>query len=182
MTYADAPGPEVIPVSGPAAAGALDLRYTLSATSDSHILPNTPIKANWRIVAAGEGGAATAPEFAVGPAASLVYADTRFDWKTAAGDIVRVHWYEGSDAFGQRALSIGEDGVESAAKLLGVHEDEPVDFFIYADQTAFYDALGPGTRENVGGQANSEIRTLFALIAPIRDRRRLGRASSSRMS
>jgi hypothetical protein len=166
VTYADAPGPEVIAVSGPAAAGALELRYTLSATSDSHILPNTPIKANWRIVAAGEGGAATAPEVAVGPAASLVYADTRFDWKTAAGDIVRVHWYEGSDAFGQRALAIGEDGVASAAKLLGVHEDQPVDFFIYADQTAFYDALGPGTRENVGGQANSEIRTLFALIAP----------------
>jgi hypothetical protein len=26
--------------------------------------------------------------------------------------------------------------------------------------------LGPGTRENVGGQANAEIRTLFALITP----------------
>ncbi len=166
VTYADAPGPAVIPVSGPAAAGTLDLRYTLSADDDGHILPNTPIRANWRIVAAGDGGAAAAPEVAVGPAANLVYADTRFDWKTASGDIVRVHWYEGGDAFGQRALAIGEDGVDAAAKLLGVHEDEPVDFFIYADQTAFYDALGPGTRENVGGQANAEIRTMFALIPP----------------
>jgi hypothetical protein len=50
--------------------------------------------------------------------------------------------------------------------LLGVTEDEPVDFFIYADEAAFYDALGPGTRENVGGQANADIRTLFALINP----------------
>ena len=32
VTYADDPGPEVIPVSGPAAAGALDLRYTLSTS------------------------------------------------------------------------------------------------------------------------------------------------------
>src|SRR4029079_7679403 len=39
-------------------------------------------------------------------------------------------------------------------------------FFIYADQDAFYDALGPGTRENVGGQADAEIRTLFAHIPP----------------
>jgi hypothetical protein len=166
VTYADGLGPEVIPVSGAAAAGALDLRYTLSVSDDGHILPNTPIRANWRIVAAGEGGSATVPEVAVGPTASLVYADTRFDWKTASGDIVRVHWYEGGDAFGQRALAIGEEGVESAAKLLGVQEDEPVDFFIYADQEAFYEALGPGTRENVGGQANAEIRTLFALIDP----------------
>jgi hypothetical protein len=41
-----------------------------------------------------------------------------------------------------------------------------VDFFVYATQDAFYAALGPGTRENVGGQANADIRTLFALITP----------------
>ena len=45
-------------------------------------------------------------------------------------------------------------------------ESEPVDFFVYADQQAFYDALGPATRENVGGEAIAEIRTLFALITP----------------
>ena len=50
--------------------------------------------------------------------------------------------------------------------MLGVTESEPVDFFIYGDRDAFYDALGPGTRENVGGQANADIRTLFADIAP----------------
>ncbi len=47
-----------------------------------------------------------------------------------------------------------------------MRETRPIDFFIYADQAAFYDALGPGTRENVGGQANAAIRTLFALITP----------------
>ena len=45
-------------------------------------------------------------------------------------------------------------------------ETEPVDFFIYDEQAPFYDALGPGTRENVGGEANAQIRTLFALITP----------------
>ena len=45
-------------------------------------------------------------------------------------------------------------------------ESTPIDFFIYADQSAFYDALGPGTRENVGGEAHPDIRTLFALITP----------------
>jgi aminopeptidase N len=77
-----------------------------------------------------------------------------------------VHWYEGDAAFGRHALEIGEQAVKDTSELLGVTETDPIDFFVYADQGAFYDALGPGTRENVGGQANAEIRTLFALITP----------------
>ena len=94
------------------------------------------------------------------------YADDRFTWQTEAGSLVRVHWYEGTADFGRRALKIGEDGVRKASDLLGVTESKPVDFYVYADQKAFYDALGPGTRENVGGEADAGIRTLFALIPP----------------
>ncbi|MCP6756955.1 hypothetical protein NL533_35540, partial [Klebsiella pneumoniae] len=63
-------------------------------------------------------------------------------------------------------LEIGERAVARAASELGVTETNPVDFFIYAGQEEFYDALGPSTRENVGGQADAGIRTLFALIRP----------------
>jgi hypothetical protein len=127
--------------------------------SDGHILPNTTMTARWRVV--GADGSSS-----IGPPVTVRYEDTRFDWRTREGDIVRVHWYEGSDAFGERALQIGEAAVKETAELLGVTEDEPVDFFVYANHDEFYEALGPGTRENVGGQANAEIRTLFALIGP----------------
>ena len=30
-------------------------------------------------------------------------------------------------------------------------ETQPIDFFVYADNDKFYDALGPGAHENVGG-------------------------------
>lgn len=167
VTFADALGPTVFPIPRPSGSGPIDLTYTLSVADQGHILPNTPIRARWRIVGESAGGSTTdVPAPAIGPEASLVYSDARFDWQSASGDIVRVHWYDGGAAFGQRALKIGEDGVEQAAKLLGVREEAPVDFFIYADQTAFYDALGPGTRENVGGEADAGIRTLFALITP----------------
>lgn len=139
-------------------AGATTLTYTLDA-GPTGILPNTSFTAHWRITR----GDRTVEE---GPSVSVTYADTRFAWRTASGPIVRVHWYAGDAAFGQRALRIGEDGVAGAATLLGVRETRPVDFFVYADQAAFYDALGPGTRENVGGEADASIRTLFALITP----------------
>ena len=103
----------------------------------------------------------------LGPEVRITYLDDRFDWQTASGDLVSVHWYEGTQAFGQRALKIAEDAVREVADLLQVTETDRVDFYVYADVEPFYDALGPGTRENVGGQANSEIRTLFALISPL---------------
>jgi hypothetical protein len=150
-------GPHVIevPVAG---AGAITLRHEL-LIAEGHLLPNTPLTAQWRI---------TDPDGTVtlGPPVTTRYEDDRVDWQTRQGDVVRVHWSDGSAAFGERALQIGERAVAETAELLGVTEEEPIDFFVYADQASFLDALGPATRENVGGQANAEIRTLFALIPP----------------
>ena len=161
VTFADAAGPHVIEVEPPSTTGAVTLNDTIDVTGDGHLLPNTPLSVRWRLTPAGAGA-----EPVLGPEVSAVYSDGRFPWKTKTGSLVRVHWYEGSDAFGQRALDIGEAAVKETEELLGVTETEPIDFFIYADQAAFYDALGPGTRENVGGQSDAEIRTLFALITP----------------
>ena len=135
----------------------LTLRHPVVATGD-HVLPNTPLRVRWRITTDGVAR--------LGPETRTVVADERFDWQTVEGDVVRVHWYDGGREFGERALRIGEAAVADTSREFGVTEDEPIDFFIYATQDAFYDALGPGTRENVGGQANADIRTLFAQIAP----------------
>jgi hypothetical protein len=150
----------VIPVAVPAGTGSQTLTHQLDPLIDGHILPNTPLVAQWRLV-----GAADPADIALGPEVRTTFEDDRFDWRTANGDLVRVHWYEGDDAFGARALQIGEDAVREASEWLQVTETDPVDFFVYANEDAFRDALGPGTRENVGGQANAEIRTLFALIS-----------------
>jgi hypothetical protein len=162
LTVADAIGPTVVVVlPAPDGTGPTTLSHLLDTTGDSHLMPNTPIVARWRLVSADDP-----TDTIIGPALRVTYADDRFNWQTEAGDLVRVHWYEGSAAFGRRALKIGEDGVRKASDLFGVSESKPVDFYVYADQQAFYDALGPGTRENVGGEADASIRTLFALIPP----------------
>lgn len=156
LWVADDPIPTVRTV--PAPAPGTTLRFSLDV-EHPHLLPNTPLTARWRITDAGG-------EVWLGPPVRVVYADDRFRWQTRAGPLVLVHWVEGGAAFGARALRIAEDAVTAAETLFGVREDRPIDFFIYPDQASFYDALGPGTRENVGGQANAEIRTLFAQIGP----------------
>jgi hypothetical protein len=157
IEFPGAAGPQAIEVPT-RAGGATTLQHQFETTSGS-ILPNTRLTARWRV---------TAPDGAValGPPVSVTYEDTRFDWRTRSGDLVRIHWYEGTEAFGERALAIGERAVRETSELLGVTEKDPIDFFVYANRDAFYDVLGPGSRENVGGQANAEIRTLFALITP----------------
>jgi Peptidase MA superfamily len=144
-----------VPVAGP---GPTTLQYQLDTPSGSFI-PNTLVTLQFRVTLA-DGSRE------IGPSATVRYNDTRFAWKTLSGSVVRVHWVDGSEAFGQRALSIGETAVANVSRLLGVTETEPIDFFIYADTASFYDVLGPGTRENVGGVAFPDIRTLLANIGP----------------
>lgn len=151
-------GAEVHPIMPSGGLATTTLKFRLSE-SDEHLYPNTQYSARWRIVD-------TDGKASVGPGVSVTYLDTRFAWQTTSGKLVRVHWYSGDSAFGRRALAIGEAGVARAEELFGVTETEPVDFYVYGDRAAFYDVLGPGSRENVGGVALPEIRTLFALIGP----------------
>ncbi len=133
--------------------------YEVTVSIPGHVTPNTTFVYRFRVVA-DDGSSA------LGPEASITVTDDRFTWKTLQGKIVRLHWYSGSDAFAKRALDIGDKAIDEASALLGVTETQPVDFFIYDSETPFRDALGPGTRENVGGQAIAAIRTLFGLIQP----------------
>lgn len=123
-----------------------------------YVVPNTSYDYRFRIV--------TDDGTALGPEATHRVTDTRLQWQQLAGEHVTVWWHTGDQAFAQRALDIAEAAVVSAAELLGVSEFEPVDFFIYSDSRAFRQALGPATRENVGGEAHPDIRTLFGLIEP----------------
>lgn len=159
ITFTDAAGPLVVELPPPGSTGSTTLRHELNAGADGHIVPNTPIQAQWRITAE-DGSNVT------GPVVDTVNDDDRFTWRTIRGDTVRLHWYEGSDAFADHALQVGEKAIKETAQLLGVTEDEPVDFYVYADQRAFVEAMGPGTPESVVGQAHSDIRTMFALIPP----------------
>jgi hypothetical protein len=157
LTYPGAIGPFVETV--PVAPGGTQ-SYRLDLSGGGHLVPNTTIAAVWAAIPAGGG------EPVLSDAVTARYRDTDQAWRTLRGDLVVVHWYAGDEGFARKALRIGDQAVKATADLLGVTETEPIDFFIYGDNETFRTALGPGTRENVGGQAHADIRTLFALIEP----------------
>ncbi len=133
--------------------------YQATVEESGHEDPNTTLDYHFRTYTSDGSEVDSAK-------ASVTVVDDRFSWQELDGPIVRLHWYDGDQAFAQRALDVGEKGIATASALLGVTETEPVDFFVYSSEAPFRDALGPGTRENVGGEAVADIRTLFALIEP----------------
>ena len=91
--------------------------------------------------------------------------DDRFQWQTLEQDLVRVHWYEGDQAFAQAAADVANKAIDDAAALLGTTLPQPVDLFVYATQQALLDAVSPG-RENIAGEAHSDIGTMFVWLSP----------------
>ncbi len=140
------------------ASGSTTLSFVLD-TPAGFIVPNTDVTGRFRLTL--RDGSSV-----LGQPTTVHYDDTRYQWKTMSGEFVTVHWTDGGESFGRRAMQIGDDAVRDVSKLLAVTEADPIDFYVYADRTAFYDVLGPGTREYVGGEAHPDIRTLFANIAP----------------
>lgn len=132
--------------------------YQATVFQGGHNVPNT--RYDYRFRALTDDGTV------LGPVASHRIEDGRLEWQVLEGDLVNVWWHEGGDGFGRRALDIAEGAITDAAALLGVADIEPVDFIIYSDTRLFREAMGPATRENVGGQAHPAIRTLFGLIEP----------------
>ena len=121
--------------------------------------PNTPVEYRFRVTP-------KSGQPVTGPRGVVTIEDERIDWKTLKGDLVRLHWQTGDEAFARRALQIAETAIAKTSALLGVTETEPIDFFVYSDAEDFQSALGPGTKEFVAGRAINEIRTMFARIAP----------------
>jgi peptidase MA superfamily protein len=160
LTFADDPGPIVIEHEA-VGAGKQTLRDSVDFADGGHIYPNTKITAQWRVYQGADDTNGTD-----GPPITITYDDDRFDWNVLEGDFVRVHWYEGDEAFGRRVLELGEKTVRETAELLGVDTGEPFDFFIYPDTDTFYTAIDPSTQEGVGGQALAELRTMYGRIGP----------------
>lgn len=135
-----------------------DGSWTATVPSIGFTPPNTLQEFRFRAV--------DGDDVVLGPTEEFRLVDDRFEWRTLSEGPVTLHWYSGTEEFAQRALRVGVDAIEQAAEMLGVTDVRPVDFFVYDTTEALYGAMGPGTRENVGGQANPLIRTMVGVIRP----------------
>jgi len=135
-----------------------DGSWLVSGSDSGAVTPNTLYRLRLRVT--------TEDGVFLGPEASILVADERFDWQVKESERLRLHWYEGGASFATRALRVGEDGVTKAEEFLGVRLASKVDIFVYADAAPFRDAIGPRSPENAAGVPFASIATFFALIRP----------------
>ena len=138
-------------------------RCASPTTRRGTLYPNTDVVARFRITA--EDGSQTLGRRSHSPTSTIASSGAPSTPRRPPGRR-SVHWYAGNEAFGRRSLEIARQGIANSETRLGVTERDPIDFYIYGNEDEFYGALGPGSRENVGGVALAEIRTLFAQIGP----------------
>ncbi len=155
LLFPGAIGRYLIPLPTPSTRSGV-LRYMLDTTGGGNIRPNTLVQASFAIT--------TADGTEVSDEVSVRYLDTTHAWRTAKGGVVTVHWYLGSDSFGQHAAAVAAKAMLDLGKLYGVAEDAPIEFYLYGDSASFRKAMGTSTTESVGGTINSASRTAYGLV------------------
>ena len=93
------------------------------------------------------------------------YMDDRFTWSQRADDFVRVHWYEGDEAFGDALLDVARRGLNQVNALIPAPA-APVDVYVYASASDLQNALFLGGEEWQGGHANPKLGVVMLAIAP----------------
>jgi hypothetical protein len=97
---------------------------------------------------------------------SVSYNDDRFPWRDIAAGSVKVHWYDGDNAFAQSALDAAGTGLLQINEIVPVTLDAPVDVYIYSTIDDLQGALRLGGEKWAGGHANPELGLVMVAIAP----------------
>jgi hypothetical protein len=94
------------------------------------------------------------------------YNDNRFPWRDVTSGPVKVHWYDGDDAFAQSALDAAGAGLLQINEIVPLTLDAPIDIYIYSALEDLQGALRLGGEKWAGGHADPELGMVMTAIAP----------------
>lgn len=81
---------------------------------------------------------------------SVRYDDDRFAWQTLEADSLRIHWYNGDEAFGLAALNAAQAGIQNIRGFFAPDLTQPIDIFLYASESDLRGAVPGGEAWAVG--------------------------------
>ena len=83
------------------------------------------------------------------------FEDLRYSWQSLTAGQLNLFWYEGNHSFAEELMAASQQALERLAKDTGVHLENPVDIYIYANSTDLRGAM-IFPREWTGGVAFTE--------------------------
>jgi hypothetical protein len=96
--------------------------------------PGARIWWRWRIL--DTGGQETVTE-----KKNTVWLDDIYPWKSQTKDLVTLHWYSRSQAYGQDLVDSAATSLEQINSMIGLTPDVPIDLYIYSDVEDMRDSV-----------------------------------------
>ncbi|MGQ9832480.1 MAG: peptidase MA family metallohydrolase [Candidatus Villigracilaceae bacterium] len=136
----------------------VNAEWTWEMKQSGSLPPGASIWWRWRIVNQ-DGQEATTP------IKEVTWLDNEHNWQTIIGDGINLHWYKGSQQFGQELHTAAVQALQRLNKDAGLTSDQPIDLYIYADYNDLGDAIlyEPSW---TGGMAFPEHNIVIIGIAP----------------
>lgn len=100
----------------------------------------------------------------VTPRQTIALEDTRFDWRTVAGERIRLNWYRG-DAVGPLLLQAAETALGRLENEMGILLEGGATFYIYGNAAAMRDAV-LYRNDWAGGVAFADYNTILIGVEP----------------
>lgn len=72
---------------------------------------------------------------------TLTWLDSEHDWQTITSGFINLHWYSGDQAFAQDLLTAAEIGLARLENDAGLHPEQPIHLYIYANTDDMKDAI-----------------------------------------
>ena len=114
----------------------------------------------WFDVALQDGQTVRSPNYTV------QYLDDRFVWQQRTDNLLRVHWYEGDEVFGDVLLDAAQRSLNRVNALIPAPAVAPVDVYVYASAADLQNALFLGGEQWQGGHANPKLGVVMVAIPP----------------
>ncbi|MBN1453695.1 MAG: hypothetical protein JW963_21955 [Anaerolineales bacterium] len=114
----------------------------------------------WFDVTLADGQTVRSPNYHV------QYLDDRFVWQQRTDELLRVHWYEGDEAFGDALLDVARRSLNAVNAFIPAPAAAPVDVYVYASAADLQNALFLGGEEWQGGHANPKLGVVMVTVAP----------------
>lgn len=128
---------EVIAKSFPqfAAGKTVDMEWTWEMRQSGSLPPGAQLWWRWRITDANGQETLTETQTAT-------WLDDVHNWQTVTdGNFIRLHWYEGNQAFAADLAKAASDGLVFNETQSGLKADAPIDLYIYADTYDLQEAI-----------------------------------------
>lgn len=136
----------------------IDVEHEIDMTIN-YLPPGLDIVWFWRVTAA-DGTISESPP------ATVLYMDTRHEWRTLTDGLVTLYWYRGDDDFAEDIVATANRTIDVLANRFQVTGEEGIRLVIYGNNSDFAEALPPNSAEWIGGQAYSDLKLIIASLAP----------------